>query len=174
MAPNILTAVTAEQLRYEPELGVYIELVIETGFDPEALWYPCPCPYAHDGQHEDRCWLGWIAYPPWAREPTAEVPVILEVPYTDVDLRVADMLADEDETVYLERHHYEPTSDVNYDEAVESVEQWIDATLTPESGASSAEIEFAQDLRALKERSDDAEVRGGPDEHADDHDHGRG
>lgn len=138
---DILTHVTGEQLRYAPELEIYIELVHESGFDPEMLWFPCECLGAFDNQHVDSCWLGWIAYPVWMKEPTSEVAIIerelggraggwcapaetlsycghplsancgctVEPAGEPLDL------SDEDETTYFERHHYEPTSDVDDD-----------------------------------------------------------
>lgn len=87
---DILVPITPGVRERAPTPWVYHDLVLESGVDPEESWYPCGCYGRLRNEHEDDCWLSWIAYPPWATEETTEVPVVLDVPYTEAEKRVAD------------------------------------------------------------------------------------
>lgn len=122
MPPEILTVMTPEMRDFGPEPKIFYDTVRSTNFDPWEPWYPCGCPKKLADQHEDYCWMSWLPYPMWMREDTTEVPVITVATESseesDVDSDDTTLLGvveplDEDETTYFERHHDEPTFDVD-------------------------------------------------------------
>jgi hypothetical protein len=86
MAPYLLTPLTPEERADALQPLAYFELVLESGVDPEALWYSCACLKAESNVHDDACWLGWLTDPQYAPDPieptdnsvTHEIPAVDE------------------------------------------------------------------------------------------------
>lgn len=171
MSTDILTPLTLAEIEAGAVPMLYYGIIYDTGFDPAEPWYPCGCPYRLEDSHEGDCWLGWIAYPTWMKEPTGDLVIIRS--HTGAIAKIVDArpsepmgevaiittaddvierelggaaggwcapaetlsycghplgadcgcviesagepidLGDEDETVYFERHHFEPVSSVD-------------------------------------------------------------
>lgn len=123
MSTDILTPLTLAEIEAGAVPMLYYGIIYDTGFDPAEPWYPCGCPYRLEDSHEGDCWLGWIAYPTWMKEPTGDLVIIRR--HTGeiakiVDARPPSMLRredfnvsdvdDEDDSSYVERYYSEPRS----------------------------------------------------------------
>lgn len=76
MSTDILTPLTLAEIEAGAVPMLYYGIIYDTGFDPAEPWYPCGCPYRLEDSHEGDCWLGWIAYPTWMKEPTGDLVII--------------------------------------------------------------------------------------------------